>query len=136
MTTIGIGDTVRLSDGRVRLASLIGRCCVAFLFIDAARYHVSAAGWTRTLADMAARGVPLRVPALIVAMIASTLLALALALNFHPRWAAAGLAFYTISVSLVMYTPFAGLGFVPLVLFLKDLAIFGALVTIAAEMRR
>lgn len=124
------------SDRKARLASLIGRCCVAFLFIDAARYHVSAAGWTRTLADMAARGVPLRVPALVVAMIVSTLLALALALNFRPRWAAAGLALYTISVSLVMYTPFAGLGYVPLVLFLKDLAIFGALVTIAAEMRR
>ena len=117
-----------------RVLGVIGRLGIAFLFIDAARYHVSASGWRATLADMVARGVPGPAPLLIVAMIASTLLALALLFGFKERWAALGLALYTISVSLVMYNPFAHLGYVALVLFLKDICIFGALLTLSRSL--
>jgi putative oxidoreductase len=114
--------------------NLLGRFCIAFLFLDAARYHVSADGWVRTIADMRARGVPFPQPILGLAMIASTVLALALLFGFRTRWAVLGLALYTITVSSVMYTPFSGLGFIPLVLFLKDLCIFGALLTLATTL--
>jgi putative oxidoreductase len=114
-----------------RVAGVVGRLAIAFLFIDAARYHVSAAGWRVTLAQMAARGVPAPVPMLIVAMIASTLLALALLVGFKERWAALGLAIYTICVSCVMYNPFAHLGYTALVLLLKDICIFGALLALS-----
>jgi putative oxidoreductase len=114
-----------------RILGVVGRLAIAFLFIDAARYHVSAAGWRVTLAQMAARGVPAPIPMLIVAMIASTLLAIALVLGFKERWAALGLAIYTICVSCVMYNPFAHLGYTALVLFLKDICIFGALLALS-----
>jgi putative oxidoreductase len=113
----------------------LGRLAVATLFIDAARWHVSSAGWTRTLNDMQARGVPADKPLLILAMIASSLLALALLFGIKPRWSALGLAIYTISVSLVMYNPFAHLGEAALILFLKDLCIFGALLSLSCNVR-
>jgi putative oxidoreductase len=113
----------------------LGRLGVAILFIDAARYHVSHAGWIRTLGDMKARGVPAAEPLLIAAMIASTLLALALLIGIRERWAALGLAVYTISVSSVMYNPFAHLGQVALILFLKDVCIFGALLSLSRSLR-
>ena len=113
------------------LVERFGRICIAFLFIDAARYHVSAYGWIATLHDMQARGIPVAKPALIVAMIVSTLLAAALVVGIRERWAALGLAIYTICVSSVMYNPFAGLGYGALVLFLKDICIFGALLALS-----
>lgn len=110
---------------------LIGRSAVAFLFLDAARYHLSEAGWHSTLSDMQARGVPAAQLLLIAAMAVSSLLALALLLRVRERLAALGLALYAISVSLVMYNPFAHLGQAALILFLKDLCIFGALLSLS-----
>jgi uncharacterized membrane protein YphA (DoxX/SURF4 family) len=110
---------------------LIGRAAIAFLFVDAARYHISEAGWHRTLSEMQARGVPAPEVLLSIAMVASTGLALALLFGIKERLAALGLAFYAISVSLVMYNPFAHLGQGALILFLKDLCIFGALLSLS-----
>jgi hypothetical protein len=45
-----------------RSLDVLGRAAIAFLFVDAARYHISAAGWHRTLEDMHARGVPAAEP--------------------------------------------------------------------------
>jgi uncharacterized membrane protein YphA (DoxX/SURF4 family) len=114
-----------------RSLDVLGRAAIAFLFVDAARYHISAAGWHRTLEDMHARGVPAAEPLLIVAMVTSTGLALALLFGIQQRLAALGLALYAIGVSLVMYNPFAHLGQGMLVLFLKDLCIFGALLSLS-----
>jgi putative oxidoreductase len=112
----------------------LGRLAVATLFLDAARYHLTPGGWEKTLADMVARGVPLPVPALLVAMAASIGLSVALLLNIKARWSALGLALYTICVSLVMYTPFVGLGQISFILFLKDLCIFGALLSLSRNL--
>ncbi len=114
----------------------IGRIGVAFLFIDAARYHVSSYGWRATLTDMAARGVPAAAPLLVLAMVASTTMALALVFGIRERWAALGLAIYTICVSSVMYNPFAHLGYGALVLFLKDICICGALLALSQSLVR
>ncbi len=114
-----------------RALDLIGRAAIAFLFIDAAHYHLSHAGWHRTLDDMQARGLPAPQPLLVIAMVASTLLALALLFGVKQRLAALSLALYAIGVSLVMYNPFAHLGQGALVLFLKDLCIFGALLSLS-----
>lgn len=127
---VGMTSAVSRSD---RL-DLLGRVAIAVLFLDAARYHLTAAGWDKTISDMTARGVPMQVPALLLAMIASIMLALALLLNIRARWAALGLSLYTISVSSVMYTPFSGLGQMSLILFLKDLCIFGALLSLSRNL--
>lgn len=116
------------------ILDLVGRVAIGILFLDAARYHLTAAGWDKTLADMTARGVPMAVPALLVAMAASIALALALLLNIRARWAALGLSLYTIAVSSVMYTPFVGLGQMSLILFLKDLCIAGALLSLSRNL--
>jgi len=110
---------------------LTGRAAIAFLFVDAARYHISEAGWHRTLSDMQVRGVPAPEVCLGIAMLVSTVLALALLFGIKERLAALGLALYAISVSLVMYNPFAHLGQGALILFLKDLCIFGALLSLS-----
>jgi putative oxidoreductase len=123
-----------LSERTRRPLDFLGRAAIAFLFLSAARYHVSPQGWDRTLSDMAARGVPFPVPAMLLAMAASSLLALALLLDVKPRLAALGLSLYTISVSLVMYTPFVGLGQMSYILFLKDCCIFGALLSLSRNL--
>jgi putative oxidoreductase len=114
-----------------RALDFIGRTAIAFLFVDAARYHLSHAGWHRTLDDMQARGLPAPQLLLVIAMVASTLFALALLFGVKQRPAALCLALYAIGVSLVMYNPFAHLGQGALVLFLKDLCIFGALLSLS-----
>lgn len=115
-------------------ANGLGRLGVAGLFLAAARYHLTTPGWGATLSEMAGRGVPAPVPALLVAMAASIALSLALLVGFKERWAALGLALYTISVTSVMYNPFAHLGQVALIFFLKDLCIFGALLTLSVTL--
>lgn len=124
-------DTSRAFD---RPLDLLGKVAVAALFLDAARYHLTPGGWEKTLADMAARGLPFRVPALLVAMVTSIFLSIALVLNVKAREAALGLALYAIGVSLVMYTPFVGLGQAAFILFLKDLCIFGALLSLSRNL--
>ena len=118
-----------------RTLDVLGRTAIAVLFIDAARYHVSAAGWIRTLDDMQSRGIPAPKVMLVIAMLASSILALALLFGIKERLAALGLALYTISVSLVMYNPFAHLGQGALILFLKDLCIFGALLSLSRHLK-
>jgi putative oxidoreductase len=119
-----------------RILDILGRTAIAVLFIDAARYHVSAAGWIRTLDEMQARAVPVPTVMLVIAMLASTILAVGLLFGIKERFAALGLALYTISVSLVMYNPFAHLGQGALILFLKDLCIFGALLSLSRHLKR
>jgi uncharacterized membrane protein YphA (DoxX/SURF4 family) len=118
-----------------RTLDIVGRAAIAFLFIDAARYHLSSAGWQHTLGDMQARGVPAPEVLLGVAMFASTALALSLLFGIKERLAALGLALYAIGVSAVMYNPFAHLGQPALVLFLKDLCIFGALLSLSRSLK-
>jgi uncharacterized membrane protein YphA (DoxX/SURF4 family) len=128
-------DYQRLGPLLDRALDLIGRAAVAFLFVDAARYHISPVGWQRTLADMHGRGVPAPEVLLVVAMFVSTTLALSLLFGIKERLAALGLALYAISVSAVMYNPFAHLGQGALILFLKDLCIFGALLSLSRSLQ-
>jgi putative oxidoreductase len=113
---------------------LLGRLAVAFLFVDAARYHLTS-GWTPTLAQMHARGVPFPPILLVVAMLVSIALSVALVFGIKERLAALGLALYAIGVSAVMYNPFAHLGTVSLIFFMKDLCIFGALLSLSRVLK-
>ncbi|WP_414713942.1 hypothetical protein [Sphingomonas sp.] len=70
----------------------------------------------------------------VAAMLASAGLALALLFNLKPRWAALGLALYTLIVSSVMYTPAPGVSPQILVLFMKDMAIFGGLLALSSAL--
>jgi uncharacterized membrane protein YphA (DoxX/SURF4 family) len=113
---------------------LLGRLAVAFLFVDAARYHLTS-GWAPTLTQMQGRGVAFPQTLLVIAMAVSIALSVALVLGVKERLAALGLALYAIGVSAVMYNPFAHLGTVSLIFFLKDLCIFGALLSLSRALQ-
>lgn len=106
--------------------SLVGRLAIAYLFCFAAFFHLTF-GFAGTVKDMAAHGVPMPAVVNIVAMIVSSASAVALVFNFKARWAALLLALYVIVVSTVMYGPFNADWETTRVLFMKDMAIFGAL---------
>ena len=109
-----------------RFVSIIGRLGICFLFCTAALFHLTF-GRAITLAEMRNRGLPFPEELNALAMIVSGGLALALLFNFRTRWAALGLALYTLIVSSVIYTPGVGLPAEDMIFFMKDMAIFGAL---------
>jgi putative oxidoreductase len=117
-----------------RALDILGRIAIAYLFVAAARYHLFE-GWSRTLTDMQARGVPVPRVLLVIAMSISIVLALALLFGIKERLAALGLAVYAMCVSLVMYNPFAHLGQPALTFFLKDLCLFGALLSLSRALQ-
>jgi len=113
--------------------SLIGRIGIAHLFCRAALFHLTN-GWELTINNMKAEHIPMPEVLNVVAMVVSAGLALALLFNFKARWAALGLALYTLVVSSVMYTPGPGVAPQVFVLFMKDMAIFGGLIALSAAL--
>jgi uncharacterized membrane protein YphA (DoxX/SURF4 family) len=111
----------------------LGRLAVAALFLDAARYHLTF-GWHPTLQEMQARGVPFPQILLVLAMLLSGALAIALVLGIKERLAALGLGLYAICVSFVMYAPLGHPSVMSLILFLKDLCICGALLSLSRSL--
>ena len=109
-----------------RWVSVVGRIAIAYLFCLAARFHLTF-GWDMTIRDMTARGIPFPEVLNVVAMLVSGGLSLALLFNFKPRYAALGLALYTLTVSIVMFGPQNAEWETTRVYFMKDMAIFGAL---------
>jgi putative oxidoreductase len=109
-----------------RLLSIIGRLAICYLFCSAALFHLTF-GRDITVRDMSAHHIPFAGVLNGFAMLLSGGLALALLLNFRTRWAALGLALYTLVVSFVMYGPLNADWDTTRVLFMKDMAIFGTL---------
>ena len=117
------------------LLSLLGRLAICYLFVSAAYYHLTF-GWDLTIQDMVAHQVLFPQVMNVIAMLTSAGLALALLFNIKPRWSALGLALYVGTVSLVMYGPFNADWNTTRVLFMKDMAIFGALLCWSATLAR
>ena len=112
---------------------LLGRVLLSSIFI------VSAIGklldWSGNVQTMADKGLPLVAYFLAVALVIELLGGLALLFGFRTRWTAGLLFLYLIPVTLIMHNFWSAQGSatqMQLVNFLKNLAIMGGLLTVAA----
>ena len=117
-----------------RLISIIGRLGLVYLFCFAAVFHLSF-GWKTTIDEMVARHVPFPAPLMVLAQIICVACTLALLFGYKPRWAALGLALYVLTVSSIIYTPGTFVsGPDTRIFFMKDMAIFGALLMLSCAL--
>jgi putative oxidoreductase len=119
-----------------RSVSLIGRILVAYLFIGAASFHLSHAHWNETVQAMRTHGVPFAPVLLVTAMLISSAAAIALVFLWKASAAAYVLATYSVVVSLVLHNPWHPDTPVDFILFVKDLAISGALLALAGAISK
>lgn len=108
--------------------SLIGRALLALLFVPAGFGKI--AGFATTVGYIASKGVPLPEAAAAIAIAVELGLGLLLLLGFQTRWAALGLAIFTVVITFVFH-PF-WIDPAQAQSFFKNLAIIGGLLTIAA----
>lgn len=122
-----------MSASLQNLLSLIGRALLALLFIPAGFGKVT--GFAATVGYIASRGVPLPELAAAAAIGVELGLGTLLLLGWQARWAALGMAFFTLVISFIFHNFWA----VPpeqamqqQQSFFKNLAIVGGLLTVAA----
>ncbi|MEO8022648.1 DoxX family protein [Polaromonas sp.] len=113
--------------------SLIGRALIALLFIPAGFSKI--AGFTGTAGYIASKGVPLPEVAAAAAIGVELGLGLLLLVGFQARWAALGIALFTVVITFIFHNFWA----VPAEqvmmqqqAFFKNIAVVGGLLTIAA----
>ena len=113
--------------------SLLGRLLLALLFVPAGFGKI--AGFAGTVGYIAAKGVPLPEVAAAIAIAVELGLGLLLAVGFQTRWAALGIALFTLVITFIFHNFWA----VPVeqvmmqkMNFFKNLAIVGGLFSIAA----
>lgn len=113
--------------------SLIGRLLLALLFVPAGFGKI--AGFAGTVGYISAQGVPLPEVAAAIAIAVELGLGLLLAVGFQTRWAALGIALFTLVITFIFHNFWA----VPVeqvmmqkMNFFKNLAIVGGLLSIAA----
>ena len=111
--------------------AFIGRALIALLFIPAGFAKIG--GFVGTMGFIASVGVPF--PALAAAMAIVVELGLLLLVGYQTRWAALGMAFFTLVITFIFH-PFWGIP-AEMVMsqqqaFFKNIAAVGGLLTIAA----
>jgi putative oxidoreductase len=113
--------------------ALIGRILIALLFVPAGFGKI--AGFAGTVGYIASTGVPLPEVAAAIAILVELGLGLLLLLGFQTRWAALGMALFTLVITFIFHNYWA----VPpeqvmmqKLNFFKNLAIVGGLLGIAA----
>lgn len=113
--------------------SLIGRLLIALMFLPAGWGKLT--GFAGSVAYTASGGIPMPEVATAVALIVEIVGSLALIFGFGTRWAALALAFFTLVASF-FYHKYWGVPaeqvMVTQLLFFKNMAIVGGLLTLAA----
>ena len=113
--------------------SLVGRLLMALLFLPAGISKI--AGFAGTVGYIASKGVPLAEVAAIIAIIVEVAGGIALILGFKTRWAALALAAFTL-VATVMFHNYwtlpAAQQMMQQLMFMKNIAVVGGLLTLAA----
>ena len=113
--------------------SLVGRLLMAVLFLPAGISKI--AGFAGTVGYIASKGVPLPDVAAIIAIIIEVVGGIALILGFKTRWAALALAAFTL-VATVMFHNYwtlpAEQQMMQQLMFMKNIAVIGGLLTLAA----
>ncbi|WP_309638216.1 DoxX family protein [Methylibium sp.] len=112
---------------------LIGRLLIALLFIPAGISKLT--GFAGTVGYIASKGLPMPTVAAVIAVVVELGLGLALLVGFKARWAALGLALFTLAAGVLFHNFWA----VPpeqvmaqQINFFKNLAIVGGLLFIVA----
>lgn len=113
--------------------TLVGRVLMAALFLPAGISKIT--GFAGTVGYIASKGVPLPEVAAIIAIIVEVVGGLALILGFKARWAALLLAAFTLFATFMFHnfwTLPAGQQMVQQLMFMKNIAVIGGLLTLAA----
>ncbi|NML87040.1 DoxX family protein [Polaromonas sp.] len=113
--------------------SLIGRLLLALLFVPAGFSKI--AGFSGTAGYIASKGIPLPELAAAVAVGVELGLGLLLLVGWQTRWAALGIAFFTFVISFIFHnfwTMPADQQMMQSLMFFKNMAIVGGLLTVAA----
>ena len=113
--------------------TLVGRVLMAALFLPAGVSKI--AGFAGTVGYIASKGVPLPEAAAIIAIIVEVGGGLALILGFKTRWAALALALFTLIATFMFHNYWtlpADQQMVQQLMFMKNIAVIGGLLTLAA----
>lgn len=113
--------------------TLAGRVLMAALFLPAGVSKI--AGFAGTVGYIASKGVPLPEAAAIIAIIVEVGGGLALILGFKTRWAALALALFTLIATFMFHNYWtlpADQQMVQQLMFMKNIAVIGGLLTLAA----
>ena len=113
--------------------ALVGRALIALLFVPSGWGKI--VGFSGTVGYIASKGVPLPEVCAAIAVIAEFGLALAVLVGFKPRWAALGLAIFTLVITPIFHNYWAvpdAQVMMQKLNFYKNLAIAGGLLSFAA----
>lgn len=113
--------------------TLVGRVLMAALFLPAGVSKI--AGFAGTVGYIASKGVPLPEAAAIIAIIVEVGGGLALILGVKTRWAALALALFTLIATFMFHNYWtlpADQQMVQQLMFMKNIAVIGGLLTLAA----
>ena len=108
--------------------SFVGRILLALLFIPAGWSKIG--GFDNTVGYIASKGVPLPEAAAAIAIVIELGLGVLLAVGFLTRWAALGIAFFTVVISFIFHPFWAEPSQAQA--FFKNIAVVGGLLTVAA----
>ena len=113
--------------------SLIGRVLIALLFIPAGFSKIG--GFAGTVGYIASKGVPLPEVAAAIAIAVELGLGLLLLIGLQTRWAALGIALFTVVITFIFHNFWAMPAEMVMMqqqAFFKNIAVVGGLLTIAA----
>ena len=113
--------------------ALLGRLLMAWMFLPAGIGKLT--GFTGTVAYSASVGLPMPEVGSAIALVVEVVGGLALIVGFGTRWAALALAFFTLVASFFFHNYWAlpvEQQMIPSLLFMKNMAIVGGLLTLAA----
>lgn len=113
--------------------SLIGRVLLALLFVPAGFSKI--AGFAGTAGYIASKGVPLPEVAAAAAIAIELGLGLLLLVGFMTRWAALGIALFTVVITFIFHNYWgvpAEQAMMQQLMFFKNIAVVGGLLTVAA----
>lgn len=113
--------------------ALLGRLLMAWMFLPAGIGKLT--GFAGTVAYSASVGLPMPEVGSAIALVVEVVGGLALIVGFGTRWAALALAFFTLVASFFFHNYWAlpvEQQMIPSLLFMKNMAIVGGLLTLAA----
>ena len=121
------------TTGSQDVAALVGRILLAALFVPAGFGKLM--GFAGTVGYIASVGLPLPQVAAVVAILVELGLGLALLVGFKTRWAAIGIALFTLVATLAFHNYWAmaaDKAFVNQLMFFKNIAVIGGLLVVWA----
>ena len=134
MSTVAASSMSRpVANSMQDTLALIGRILIAYLFIPAGFGKLM--GFAGTVGYITSAGLPLPQVAAVIAIIVELGFGIALLVGFQTRWAALGLALFTVAAALFFHKYWAvpdAMKMMQTINFNKNIAIAGGLLALAA----